>query len=91
MEDKRIGFIGIVLDDLNPAAKVNSVIGEYSDMISGRIGVPDHEEQRAVIGLLIKGDVRRLGTFTGRLGNIPGVTVKSAVTKAKEKESKGEE
>lgn len=79
--DERIGFIGIVLDDLSSAEKVNRIIGEYQDMVTGRIGVPDHENSRAVIGLIVRGDTTGLGTFTGKLGNIAGVTVKSAVTR----------
>lgn len=79
--DERIGFIGIVLDDLSSAERVNRVIGEYQDMVTGRIGVPDHENSRAVIGLIVRGDTTGLGTFTGKLGNIAGVTVKSAVTR----------
>jgi len=35
----------------------------------------------AVIGLLIRGDNMRVGAFTAKLGNIPGVQVKSAMTK----------
>ena len=98
MEDSRIGFIGIVLEDMNSAPAVNRIVGEYQDMVTGRIGVPDHENSHAVIGLIVSGDMLRLGAFTGRLGNIPGVTVKSAVTKAKyakeakeAKERKGEQ
>lgn len=60
---------------------MNRVIGEYHDMVNGRIGVPDHERKQGVIGLVVRGDVNRLGSLTGKLGNLPGVTVKSAVTK----------
>ncbi len=35
----------------------------------------------AVIGLLVRGDNIRVGSFTGKLGNVPGVQVKSAMTK----------
>ena len=84
--DERIGFVGIVINDLSSAAPVNRILSAYGDMITGRIGVPDHENGRGVIGVLVKGDAARLGAMTGRLGNVPGVTVKSAVTKEKEKE-----
>ena len=81
MEEERIGFIGIVVDDLSQAARVNQVISQYQDMVTGRIGVPDHERGMAVIGLLLRGDNMRVGAFTAKLGNIPGVQVKSAMTK----------
>ena len=86
MEEERIGFIGIVIEDLSQAAKVNEIISQYQEMVTGRIGVPDHERGMAVIGLLVRGDNIRVGAFTGRLGNIPGVQVKSAMTKSERKE-----
>ena len=84
--EERIGFIGIVIEDLSQAAKVNEIISQYQEMVTGRIGVPDHERGMAVIGLLVRGDNIRVGAFTGRLGNIPGVQVKSAMTKSERKE-----
>lgn len=87
MEEERIGFIGIVIEDLAQAAKVNQVISQFQEIVTGRIGVPDHDRGMAVIGLLVRGSDARVGAFTGRLGNIPGVQVKSAMTKSERKES----
>ena len=83
--EERIGFIGIVIEDLSQAARVNQTISQFQEMVTGRIGVPDHERNMAVIGLLIRGDNISVGTFTGKLGNIPDVQVKSAMTKSTEK------
>jgi len=78
---KRIGVIGIVLKDPhNVADKVNSIISEYSQLIIGRMGIPKHEENVGLISLLIEGNTDDVGALTGKLGNIPGVIVKSALT-----------
>jgi putative iron-only hydrogenase system regulator len=79
--EERIGFIGIVIEDMAQANRVNQVVGQYQEIVTGRIGVPDHERNMAVIGLLIRGDDMKVGALTGKLGNIPGVQVKSAMTK----------
>lgn len=76
----RIGFVGIVVEDLRQSPRINEIIGANSDLITGRIGVPDHARGIAVIGLLVEGTNERLGAFTGKLGNIAGVSVRSAVT-----------
>ncbi len=81
--DERIGFVGIVIDDRNSAPAVNRVLSEFGEQIIGRIGVPDHENGIGVIGVLVRGDMKELGAMTGKLGNIAGVTVRSAVTKEK--------
>ncbi len=85
MEEERIGFIGIVIEDLARAPKVNQIISQYQQIVTGRIGVPDHDRGMAVIGLLIRGTNAEAGAFTARLGNVPGVQVKSALTKSNER------
>ncbi len=86
MEEERIGFIGIVIEDLAQAPRVNQIISQYQQLVTGRIGVPDHEKSMAVIGLLVRGSNQDVGAFTARLGNVPGVQVKSAMTKSERKE-----
>lgn len=86
--DERIGFVGMVVEDRNAVPAVNRVLSEFGELIIGRIGVPDHESGIGVIGILVRGDMKTLGAMTGKLGNIAGVTVRSAVTK--EKRSNGE-
>ena len=79
--EDRIGFLGIVIEDLAQASKVNQVISQYQEIVTGRIGVPDHDRGMAVIGLLLRGSDLKVGAFTAKLGNIPGVQVKSAMTR----------
>ena len=85
MEEERIGFIGIVIDELEQAGRVNQVISQYQELVTGRIGVPDHGRNRGVIGLLVRGSDVQVGAFTAKIGNIPGVQVKSAMTKSENK------
>jgi len=44
------------------------------------MGVPRPEYHAGVIALIIEGTTDAIGSLTGKLGNIPGVTVKSALT-----------
>ncbi len=78
---KRIGVIGIVIDQpkLN-ADSVNRVLSSYSHLIIGRMGIPRPEDQVGIIALIIEGNTDHVGALTGKLGNLPGVTVKSALT-----------
>ena len=41
--DKRIGVVGIVVEDLESAGEVNSVLHNYSEIIVGRMGIPYRE------------------------------------------------
>ncbi len=78
---RRIGVVGIVVTQREAAApKVQEVLSEYADLIVGRMGIPYRERGVAVIALVVDGDTDRLGALTGRLGSLPGVHVRSALT-----------
>jgi putative iron-only hydrogenase system regulator len=79
--EKRLGFIGIVMNDRKVAQEVNVTLSQYAAVIKARIGVPDADSAAAVIGLIVEGDNQALGTLTAKLGNLSGVEVKSALVK----------
>lgn len=83
--EERLGFVGIVMQDRAAAASVNQIIGAYARIIRGRMGIPDQDSSEAVIGLIVRGSNEELGAMTGKLGNLPGVQVKSALTASKAK------
>ncbi len=78
--EERLGFVGLVVEDREQAARINQILSEFGDMIRGRIGVPDKETGIGVIGLIVEGSNDRIGAMTGKLGNVRGVQVKSALT-----------
>jgi putative iron-only hydrogenase system regulator len=82
--EKRIGVIGIVVDNPNEnGQKVHQYISEHASIIVGRMGIPYRERGVSVISLIVEGSTDDIGALTGKLGNIKGVTVKSALTAKK--------
>ena len=86
---ERLGFIGIVIEDRAVAREVNQILSAFGEIIRGRMGIPDQQTGDAVIGLIVKGTNEQLGAMTGRLGNLKGVQVKSALASPKTEKSKG--
>ena len=80
--DKRIGIVGVVVEDLSCAERVNSVLHEYAGLIVGRMGIPYRERSVSVIALIVDGSNDDISSLTGKLGRIPGASVKSMVTKS---------
>lgn len=80
MNEIRTGFIGIIVENREKIQEVNNILSTFADLIHGRIGVPDHENGTAVIGLIVEGTNDQMGAMTGKLGNLHGITVKSAMT-----------
>jgi putative iron-only hydrogenase system regulator len=78
---KRIGIIGIVIEDVESTGQVNAVLHDYAGLIVGRMGIPYRERGVSVITLIVDGSNDDISALTGRLGRIVGVSVKSMVTK----------
>lgn len=79
---KRLGVIGIVVENRQVVPQVNTILSDYADMIIGRMGLPHQEKEVSIIALIVDGTTDQVGAMTGKLGNLKNVTVKSALTKS---------
>lgn len=77
---KRIGVIGIVVEDRIVVSDVQNLLSEFSEIILGRMGIPDRESGISAISLIVKGSVEEISALTGKLGKIRNISVKSALT-----------
>ena len=77
MTEERLGFVGIVIEDRQSVPKVNEILSSFAAMIEGRMGVPSPSRGQSVICN------DQLGAMTGKLGNLSGVQVKSALVQSK--------
>lgn len=79
---KRLGFVGIVIDDRNKCGGVvNEILSQHSDLILARTGLPNAKGSTSIITLVIDATTDELGVLTGKLGNINGISVKSGLAK----------
>ncbi len=85
MENRSVGVIAIIVKNRTSSAKVvNDVLAPFGDMVVGRMGLPYHERDLNIITLIVDASNDRIGALTGKLGQIPGVTVKSTLVKMQE-------
>ena len=78
---KRIGVVGIVIEgNRDVAMEVQKILSENGDIILGRMGIPDREDNISAISLIVKGESERISALTGKLGRLERVNIKSALT-----------
>lgn len=90
MEEKRLGVIGIVVE--NPPLvhrELNDLISESGDIIVGRMGIPYRERNLAVMSLVVDGTNDEINSLTGKLGALPGVSARAALSKKAEEKRHG--
>lgn len=82
MDERAVGVIAIIIQNRTSSASlVNETLTPFADMIIGRMGLPYHERDLNIITLMIDATTDRIGSLTGKLGMIDGVTVKSTLAK----------
>ncbi|MDR1030236.1 MAG: iron-only hydrogenase system regulator [Treponema sp.] len=80
---KRIGVIGAVLEKPQQSqAAFNEIVAAFRGSVKGRMGIPFDQEEIAVISLTVMGELDDLNTLSGKLGNLPHVTAKIAISNA---------
>ena len=79
--EKRLGVVGIVVEDNNASEEINSLLHKYSSIIAGRMGLPYKERGVSVISIIVDGTMDEITAMTGKLGKVKGVSVKSALSK----------
>lgn len=83
MENSRLGVVSIVADTMEAPPKINDVLHQHAGLVVGRLGIPYRARGVAVIALAVDGTMEEISAMTGKLGKIPGVSVKTAISKQK--------
>ena len=82
--EKRIGIIAVLADDRESIPQMNQIASEFHEIIRARQGLPFSDKNIHIISLIVEGTTDQIGALTGKLGRLPGMKVKSMLTKYKE-------
>ena len=81
--EKRLGTISIIVERQRaPVATVNELLSQFGDCLLARLGLPFPDRGVNIITLVTDTSVERLSALTGKLGKLPGVQVRSLMTKS---------
>lgn len=76
--ETRVAVISIIVEEKNSVEKLNNILHDYADAIIGRMGVPYREKNISIISIAIDAPQDRISTLSGKIGKLPGVSVKTA-------------
>lgn len=82
MEETKIALIGIIVEELEAAKRVNAVLHDYAGYIVGRMGIPYRERSVNVISVVLDAPRDAVSALSGKLGMIGGISVKTVITKS---------
>jgi putative iron-only hydrogenase system regulator len=68
---QKVGIVGIIVGNRRKnASVVNKILSEHSEIIIGRMGIPQKDTDTGLISLFVEGDTDKIGSLTGKLGMI---------------------
>ncbi len=81
--ENRLAVIGIIIEEIDSAGPVNELLHEHSQYIVGRMGIPYRSREISVITIVLDAPEQVISSLSGKLGMIPGISVKSMFAKSK--------
>lgn len=81
-DKRRLGIVAVILKKPDKAFNdFNALLHQYSTIIVGRMGLPYKERGVSVVSLIVDGTNEEIGALTGKIGQLPEVSVKAVLTR----------
>lgn len=74
----RVAVMGIIVEDMESVAQLNELLHTYGKYIIGRMGIPYREKGINIVSIAIDAPQDTISALSGRIGNLPGISVKTA-------------
>ena len=74
----RVAVMSIIVEDLSSAQALNDILHTHAQYIIGRMGIPYRERGISIVSVALDAPQDLLSSLAGKIGNLPGVSVKTA-------------
>lgn len=76
--ETRVAVMSIIVDDLDSVEKINTLLHTYGEYIIGRMGLPYRKRKISIISIALDAPQNTIAALAGKVGSLPGVSVKTA-------------
>jgi putative iron-only hydrogenase system regulator len=81
--ETRVAVMSIIVEDTGSVEPINNLLHEYGAFIIGRMGIPYRERGISIISIALDAPDNTISSLAGKIGNLPGVSVKTAYSGVK--------
>ena len=81
--ETRVAVMSIIVEEADTVEVINSILHEYREYIIGRMGIPYKEKRISIISIAVDAPQNTISAMSGRIGKLPGVSVKTAYSGVK--------
>ena len=74
----RVAVMGIIVEDMDSVEQLNALLHTYGQSIIGRMGIPYREKGINIVSIAIDAPQDTISALSGKIGNLHGISVKTA-------------
>lgn len=74
----RVAVMSIIVENPDSVEKLNGILHENGNYIIGRMGIPYRAKGINIISIALDAPQDTISAMSGKIGNLPGVSVKTA-------------
>ena len=76
--ETRVAVMSIIISDMESTVKLNEILHTGAEYIIGRMGIPYKEKNISIISVAIDAPQDKISEISGKIGKLPGVSIKTA-------------
>ena len=76
--ETRVAVMSMVVENPDSVEKLNAFLHEYGEHIIGRMGIPYRKRGISIISVALDAPQNTIAALAGKIGSLPGVSVKTA-------------
>lgn len=81
--ETRVAVMSIIVENPGSVEKLNGFLHEYGEYIIGRMGIPYHKREVNIIAIALDAPQNTISSLAGKIGTLPGISVKTAYSSVK--------
>jgi putative iron-only hydrogenase system regulator len=76
--DSRVAVMSVIVENGDTIPLLNTILHEYGEYVVGRMGIPYRKRNINIISIALDAPQNTIATLSGKIGNLPGISVKTA-------------
>lgn len=76
--ETRVAVMSIIVENPDAVEQLNAILHQHGDYIIGRMGIPYRKRKISIISIALDAPQNTLSALAGKIGSLPGVSVKTA-------------
>ena len=81
--ETRVAVMSIIVENTESVEPINTLLHEHGQYIIGRMGIPYRERGISIISIALDAPDNTISALAGKIGNLQGVSVKTAYSGGK--------